>query len=119
MGGLSDFYQVLGLDGRATDHEIARAYRSLIRRHHPDARPASASPSAAALERERLEQIMEAYEVLSDPKRRTRYDRARRPDAAPSAHVPVHYRAPDRKPQPDNPLTISPLRWEPPTRRCI
>ena len=64
-----DFYGILGLDGGASVVEIKRAYRRLARKYHPDINPGD--HMAAALFR----QISEAYETLSDPERRGRYDR--------------------------------------------
>ncbi|HZA18675.1 MAG TPA: DnaJ C-terminal domain-containing protein [Pseudonocardiaceae bacterium] len=63
-----DYYQVLGVAREASQEEIQRAYRTLARRYHPDL---NKDPGAE----ERFKEISEAYEVLSDPKTRTRYDR--------------------------------------------
>lgn len=66
---MTDLYAVLEVSADATDEEIKRAYRRLARRWHPDANPDD--PEAEA----RFKQIAAAYEVLSDPERRARYDR--------------------------------------------
>ncbi len=62
-----DFYEVLGVPRSATQEDIQRAYRRLARTYHPDLNP---DPAAA----ERFKEITEAYNVLSDPKTRRRYD---------------------------------------------
>ena len=64
-----DFYQALGLSKGATKEEIRKAYKKLVREHHPDANPNN--PQSA----ERFKQVQEAYDVLSDEKKRELYDR--------------------------------------------
>ena len=65
---MNDPYEVLGVDRSATDDDIKRAYRALARRYHPDANPGD--PDAEA----NFKEIGAAYEVLSDPERRRRFD---------------------------------------------
>jgi curved DNA-binding protein CbpA len=65
---MSDYYDRLGIDCRASGREISRAYRRLARRYHPDV---SAAP---ALTLEAFLAVQEAYETLSDPRRRASYD---------------------------------------------
>ena len=64
----TDYYAVLGVSREATPDEIKRAYRKLARQHHPDAN--REDPDAA----ERFKEVTRAYEVLSDPDKRQRYD---------------------------------------------
>ena len=66
---MSSYYQVLGIGKSASDKDIKAAFRRLARRHHPDL-----NPGDEAAERE-FKKINEAYEVLSDPESRNRYDR--------------------------------------------
>jgi molecular chaperone DnaJ len=63
-----DFYVILGLEHGASEAEIKRAYRRLARRYHPDINPGDRTAEA------RFRQILEAYETLMDPERRSRYD---------------------------------------------
>ena len=62
-----DYYKVLGVDRKADDKAIKSAYRKLARKHHPDV-----SKRAGAADK--FKEINEAYEVLSDPEKRRRYD---------------------------------------------
>jgi molecular chaperone DnaJ len=63
-----DFYVVLGLQHGASESDIKRAYRRLARRFHPDINPGDRQAEA------RFRQILQAYETLIDPQRRSRYD---------------------------------------------
>jgi len=66
---MSDYYEVLGVTRDATQEEIKRRFRQLARETHPDANPDD--PHAE----DRFREVAEAYEVLSDPAKRARYDR--------------------------------------------
>jgi molecular chaperone DnaJ len=63
-----DYYEVLGISRDASGDEIKRAYRRLAREHHPDANPSDPQTE------ERFREVTRAYEVLSDPEKRQRYD---------------------------------------------
>ena len=63
-----DYYEVLGVDRQATPVELKRAYRGLAMRYHPDKNPGDHESE------EHFKEIGEAYQVLSDPNRRQRYD---------------------------------------------
>ena len=63
-----DYYQSLGIERTATPDEIKQAFRKLARIHHPDVAKNKAAGEA------KFKEINEAYEVLSDPEKRRRYD---------------------------------------------
>lgn len=63
-----DYYQTLGIPKNAEEKEIKKAYRKLARAYHPDKNPGDKSAE------EKFKEINEAYEVLSDPDKRQKYD---------------------------------------------
>jgi curved DNA-binding protein len=64
-----DYYQILGLDKKASDKDIKNAYRKLARKYHPDLNPNDAEAN------KKFQQLNEANEVLSDPEKRKKYDK--------------------------------------------
>ncbi|WP_373517826.1 DnaJ C-terminal domain-containing protein [Pricia sp.] len=64
-----DYYKVLGLDKKASEADIKKAYRKLARLHHPDLNPDDMESQ------QKFQQINEANEVLSDPEKRKKYDK--------------------------------------------
>jgi molecular chaperone DnaJ len=73
-----DLYIVLGVQQGASESEIKRAYRRLARRFHPDINPGDQTAEV------RFRQILEAYETLIDPARRSRYDAGHAADPGPA-----------------------------------
>ena len=68
MAEKRDYYEVLGLQKGASDDEIKKAYRKLAKQYHPDLHPGDKRCE------EQFKEIGEAYEVLSDPDKKARYD---------------------------------------------
>lgn len=63
-----DYYQVLGIDKKASEKDIKNAYRKLARKYHPDLNPNDTEAN------KKFQQLNEANEVLSDPEKRKKYD---------------------------------------------
>ena len=97
MPGKKDYYNILDVSEHASADEIKKAYRKLARKYHPDRNPGDAKAE------ERFKEIQEAYEVLSDPKKRKQYDRVRKSpgygtffgDTYTTQNGGRYYRAPD------------------------
>jgi len=65
---MSDYYKLLGVNREASDDEIKKAYRKLAVKYHPDKNPGNSEAE------EKFKEISHAYEILSDPQKRTQYD---------------------------------------------
>jgi molecular chaperone DnaJ len=68
MAAQQDYYQTLAIARDASDDDIRKAYRKLARKHHPDLNPGDKAAE------DRFKKVQEAYDILSDPKKKTMYD---------------------------------------------
>src|SRR3954471_6495804 len=64
-----DLYKTLGVDKKASQDDIKKAYRKLARKYHPDRNPDDAQAEG------RFKEVQAAYDVLGDPDKRKQYDR--------------------------------------------
>jgi len=68
MSTKRDYYEVLGVSRNATDEELKKSYRRLAMKYHPDRNPGDQETE------NRFKEVKEAYEILSDPRKRSAYD---------------------------------------------
>lgn len=68
MADKRDYYEVLGVSKSADESEIKKAYRSLAKKYHPDMNPGDKEAEA------KFKEVNEAYDVLSDPDKKSKYD---------------------------------------------
>ena len=66
--GYRDYFKVLGVERNADSDDIKRAFRKLARQYHPDVNPGDSTAEA------KFKEVSEAYEVLSDPAKRSKYE---------------------------------------------
>ncbi|KAL8739213.1 MAG: hypothetical protein Q9181_000104 [Wetmoreana brouardii] len=83
-----DYYKVLNVPNDADDRQIKRAYRTLTKQYHPDKTQAQGVPKDEA--EKKMASINEAYEVLSDPELRARFDRGDDPNSQEQQGNPFH-----------------------------
>ena len=98
------YYRILGVSEDASDSDITRAYRRLIKKLHPDTNPGD--PAAEELFKEHFKEVVLAYSVLGDASKRKAYDEAR----GPRAQAPANWQrwAEERQPPPRRSSTTGP-----------
>lgn len=123
MSKTLDHYATLRVPQDATRQQIARAYRALMRSHHPDLDAGRASvggqkadPLAGSHPEGELLRIMQAFSVLRDPALRAAYDREVRaaravPGSSPARDIPVRKVTRPTRPS-GNSIRVTPVHWE-------
>lgn len=80
-----DYYEVLGVDRKAAPEELKKAFRKAALKHHPDRNPGDKDAET------KFKEAAEAYEVLSDPDQRARYDRFGHEGVSSASHAGPHF----------------------------
>lgn len=112
MTSQPDHYAVLGVKPAASQQEISRAYRALMRTHHPDVDGLKAAERGGR--NGELLRIMQAFSVLRDPAKRAAYDRSRTALDTPgtnATNIPAH-KVRSRNQSSGPTIRITPVRWE-------
>lgn len=112
MTSQPDYYAILRVDPAATQQEVARAYRALMRTHHPDVD--GVNPARREGQDAELLLIMQAFSVLRDPAQRAAYDRARtrgKHQGPAATDIPVR-KTHTRAAPTGQTIRITPVRWE-------
>jgi len=107
-----DCYAILGLPRDATQAQISAAYRTLLRRYHPDTRT-TADSSRDEISDAALQHVLTAYTVLHDPARRFDYDQQTKPRTSPARTPAPWIHLSRTHPFDDSPLRAGPVRWTP------
>lgn len=97
----ADYYAVLGIEPDADQETIKLQYRQLVREHHPDIAPDKAAANI------RMAEILEAWRILSDPEKRSRYDAERRLAAQRTGEARAPEPTVTPAPRPSRPSTSS------------
>ncbi|HEU5486119.1 MAG TPA: J domain-containing protein [Microlunatus sp.] len=108
-----DVYAVLGLRRDASPDEVNAAFRSLVRRLHPDTRaPGTGSENVDA--DAALQEVVAAYATLRDPARRSAYDEQTAPLSGPTGNRAHSIRVAVMHSREDLPIRAGPVHWIPP-----
>ena len=91
----ANYYDILGISRSATEKDVRQAFRRLARQYHPDVNPGDKAAE------QKFKEINEAYEALSDPEKRKKYDR-----------FGENWKYADRMPQDDGRPGAGQFRWD-------